>query len=114
MAGTHGDAGTAGSDDLSRVSLEISGRLSGLGISLDGSESPEDLLQIVNAVERFERAVQASGGDLMVDEGPHGKTTQPDDPHSALPQRRADESVAGFVERLARATDDVQRHRKHD
>jgi len=97
-------------NDVQRVAGEVVNRLAGLGILLSGNESPEDLVRIQEAVERFEVAVRSRGGDLMVDEGPGGRTTAPDDPHFALPRRTADESVDTFVKRLAVATDDVLRH----
>ena len=92
------------------MSREIAGRLWSLGIWLSGRESPEGLVQIEEAVERFEDAVQSHGGDLMVDESPRGATAQPDDPHFALPRRAEQESVRDYLEQLARATDDVRRH----
>jgi hypothetical protein len=46
---------------------------------------------------------------LMVDEGPEGSTTQPDDPHFALPLRRADESVDRYLDRLELAREEVLR-----
>ena len=100
----------ASSDDIQRVSAELAGRLSQLGIRVSGSERPEDLLDIVEAVDRFEAAVQSQGGDLMMDEGIRGAATEPDDQHFALPVRRDDESVSAYLERLERATDDVRRH----
>ena len=96
--------------DVQRVSREVADRLEELGIWLSGNESPEQLATIQEAVERFEQAVESRGGDLMVDEGPDGRTTQPDNPLFALPRRSADESVEYYVDRLARATDDVLRH----
>jgi hypothetical protein len=104
------DASFRADDDVQRVSGELAGRLARLGIRVSGTERPEELLTIVEAVDRFEAAVQARGGDLMVDEGPPGQTTEPDDRHFALPLRREHESVAQYVDRLARATDDVRRH----
>lgn len=98
------------SEDLERVSEGVSNRLAELGISLSGDEQPQELAQILEAVERFELAVESRGGDLMVDEGPDGRTTEPDDPHFALPHRWDDESVERYLERLARATEDVMRH----
>jgi hypothetical protein len=97
-------------DDLQRVSSELIGRLDGLGIRVSGTEQPEELLALVEAVDRFEDAVESRGGDLMMDEAPRGKTAQPDDRHFALPLRRDSESVRQYVERLDRATDDVRRH----
>ena len=103
----------AGDDsaDLRRVSTELAGRLAALGIWRGGRETPDELVAMEEAVERFEEAVQAHGGDLMVDEGPHGRTTEPDDPHFALPVRGEHQPVARYVERLERATDAVRRHR---
>ena len=97
-------------EDVRRVSTELAGRLERLGIRVSDSERAEDLLAIVDAVERFEDAVQSRGGDLMMDEGPGGHTTEPDDRHFALPTRRDHESIPHYVERLERATDDVRRH----
>lgn len=96
-------------DDVQRVSQEVANRLSGLGVTLTGAESPEELVQIQEAVERFELAVESRGGDLMVDEALEGKTREPDNPRFALPQRGEDEPVDHFVERLVFATDEVRR-----
>ena len=104
------DAGSRENEDVRRVSDELAGRLSTLGIRMNGGETAEQLLSMVEAVKRFEAAVQSHGGDLMVDEGPRGQTTEPDDRQFALPVRREHESVARYLERLAHATDDV-RHR---
>lgn len=107
---THPSEDAGRSKDVERVSREVSNRLAELGISLTGDEKPEELARLLEAVERFEIAVESRGGDLMVDEGPDGRTTEPDDPHFALPQRHDDESVERYIERLSRATDDVLRH----
>lgn len=104
------NAESAREDDIARVSREIEGRLLARGIVLDGSESLEQLARIEEAVERFEEAVEKRGGDLMVDEGPGGHTREPDDPHFALPVRRADESIPAYLDRLARATEVVRHH----
>jgi hypothetical protein len=97
-------------DDVGRVSRDYADRLTTLGIRLTGTERPQELLDMLEAVDRFEAAVESHGGDLMMDEGPRGRTTEPDDPHFALPMRPEHESVAGYLERLARATDAVRRH----
>ena len=97
-------------DDVQRVSRDFANRLTTLGIRLTGAERPQELLEMVEAVDRFESAVEAHGGDLLMDEGPRGRTTEPDDPHFALPVRAEHESVAVYLEKLARATDAVRRH----
>ena len=101
-------------NDIQRVSEEVSNRLDALGVWLSGTEKPEDLARIQEAVERFEVAVQTRGGDLMVDEGPAGKTTEPDDEHFVLPRRHADESVDRYITRLERAREEVLRHPPRD
>lgn len=99
------------SDDMKRVAEETANRLAGLGIWLDGRESADDLTTMQDAVERFESAVVARGGDLMMDEPVPGQAAQPDDRHFALPRRSENEPVADYVERVARATDVIERHR---
>jgi hypothetical protein len=97
--------------EVQRVSGQAAGRLGTLGIWLGGQETPEELTAMQEAVERFEDAVQAHGGDLMVDEPPPGRRPQPDDPDFALPIRRKHEAVEHYLERLNRAAQTVQRHR---
>jgi hypothetical protein len=108
------DAPARDDDELRRVSTEVAARLATLGIELSGRESPDDILRISEAVERFESAVQTRGGDLMVDEGPRGGASQPDDPHFALPRRRQHEPVSDYVDRLERATAVVRAHPLRD
>ena len=96
------------SADLQRASGQIAARLSALGIRLDGNEAPDELTQIADAVERFEDAVEAHGGDLMVDEPPAGTPGEPDAPEFMLP-RRDDESVASYIARVDRAAGKIVR-----
>ena len=107
---THPSEDAGVTEDVQRVSQDVVNRLEGLGVSLSGAEQPEDLARILETVERFEGAVEARGGDLMVDEGPEGRTTEPDDVHFALPHRRADEAVERYLERVERARAQVLRH----
>ncbi len=86
--------------DVRRVKGQLTGRLSALGIDLDGDESPEQLASLTEAIERFEDAVEAAGGDLMVDEPPRGQKAQPDRPDFALPRRNADESIDMYIGQL--------------
>ncbi len=101
------DGAARDSEEVTRVAREIAGRLAAVGVVLSGKERPEELVELEEAVERFERAVEARGGDLMVDEGPRGRTSEPDNPHFALPLRRAHEAVSAYLGRLSAATKDV-------
>lgn len=107
---THPSENAGDNEDVERVSQEVVNRLEGLGVWLSGAERPEDLARILETVERFEEAVEARGGDLMVDEGPDGQTTEPDDVHFVLPHRRADESVDRYLDRVEIARSEVLRH----
>jgi hypothetical protein len=75
-------------------------RLQSLGVRLTGTESVEEIGNLIDAVEAFEESVESRGGDLMVDEGPHGKTTEPDRPEFVLPERTGNESSADYTARI--------------
>jgi hypothetical protein len=79
------------------VAAEVADRLRRRGIPLSGDERPEDLGDLLAAVERFEAMVEARGGDLMVDDL---KSSEPDDPQFVLPARAAEESVRDYTARI--------------
>jgi hypothetical protein len=92
------------------VAHEIEGRLRSRGVHLTGRESDEDLVRIVEAVERFEKTVERHGGDLMVDEPVNGDSPrEPDDPRFVLPTRSGNESVDTFITRVVMATERATR-----
>jgi hypothetical protein len=87
-------------DDQRRAVAEAVVRLRGRGIEINEEERAEDVVRLLEAVEMFERAVQARGGDLMVNTPP---SRRPEDPRFELPRRRDDESMRDYVERIRRA-----------
>jgi len=91
-------------DDLHRVSAEIAGRIIRRGVWLSGSESPDELLRLEEAIERFERIVVPHGGDLMIEEPPVGGESTPGDP-MRLPRRAKAEQVERYLQRVAAAGD---------
>jgi len=97
--------------EVARVADEMAGRLRARGVAVFDSDRPEDVVELVENVEEFERAVESRGGDLMVDEPPaRSVIAQPDDPHFLLPTRAADESVSNYIKRLKAATSAVRQH----
>jgi hypothetical protein len=106
------------SDDAARrnereaVAREIAGRISARGVAMRGNESSDEIIAIEDAIERFEEAVESRGGDLMMDEPPRGQRGEPDDPRFQLPVRDAAMSAADYVERLARALDNLRTKRR--
>ena len=94
-------------EEQQAAAAEVAARLRGRGIAVTGTERPEDLADLLEEVERFEAAVEAHGGDLMVDDL---KSVQPDDQHFVLPRRRSGESVRAFMGRITEATERLRHH----
>ena len=89
------------------AAAEVTDRLRRRGISVTKSEKPEDLVDLLSAVERFEEAVEAHGGDLMVDDL---KSAQPDDSHFVVPRRGHTETVRTYIARIDAATAGLRHH----
>ena len=101
-------------DDESRKEFkdairETTQRIAKRGVYLRGDETHHEIAELDEALEHFERAVKSRGGDLMVDEPPAGHRGEADDQHFMLPQRVPTMSVADYIERLARAIDQMQK-----
>ena len=86
---------------------DVAARLRNRGIAVTGTESPEDLVDLLTAVERFEAAVEAHGGDLMVDDL---KSSRPDDLHFVVPRRAHGEAMRTYIARIDEATARLRRH----
>jgi hypothetical protein len=89
------------------AAAEVTARLRGRGIAVTGAEDPEDLVDLLSAVERFEAAVEAHGGDLMVDDL---KSSRPDDRHFVVPRRAHGEAVRAYIGRIDDAMARLRRH----
>jgi hypothetical protein len=94
----------------SNAAAEVIDRLRKRGIALTGTEKNEDLANVLEAVERFEAAVEKHGGDLMVDDL---KSVQPDDRHFVLPRRTANEALRAYIGRIEEATARLRTHPRH-
>jgi hypothetical protein len=79
------------------VAAEVAARLRDRGLQITETEDPEHLALVLEAVERFETAVTARGGDLMMDDL---KSSQPEDPLFVLPRREPDESLPSYTLRV--------------
>ena len=90
------------------AAAEVTSRLRSRGISVTAADKPEDLGDLLSAVERFEAAVEAHGGDLMVDDL---KSSQPDDRHFVVPRRAQGDNARTYITRIDEATLRLQRHR---
>src|SRR5947209_4322277 len=77
-------------DEQRRARVEVAGRLRDRGIAIGDNDSIEIVVELLEAVEAFERAVEAKGGDLMVDTAP---AREPDNPQFVLPRRKSGETL---------------------
>lgn len=94
-------------DERTGVAAEVADRLRRRGVAVTGAEGSDDLADLLSAVERFEAAVEAHGGDLMVDDL---RSPQPDDRHFVLPRRNHGESVRAYIGRIDAATAGLRQH----
>ena len=117
--GRHGAPGApsdrARDAELGRASQEIALRLARRGVRLSGRETGEQLVDLLDAVERFEVTAERAGADLLVDEPLPGAVfpLKPDDPAFVLPVRVGGESVAEFIGRVVDATARAERAHRH-
>jgi hypothetical protein len=96
--------------DIARVRGEIADRLRHRGVRLDGKETPAELTDLLDAVEDFEQAVEAAGGDLMVDEPATPDADVPADQRRfMLPPRRDGETASRFIARISDAASKIGR-----
>ena len=99
-------------EERARAAAEVAARLRQRGIALTGAERPNDLVDLLSAVERFEAVVEGHGGDLMVDDL---KSSKPDDQHFVVPRRGNGETVRAYVARIDEAAARLRGHpRKPD
>lgn len=79
---------------------DVVARLNARGIDVTEDASVEALVEVSEAVDAFEHAVVAAGGDLMVDSPP---STEPDDPRFVLPKCHGGESLHDYAVRIRNA-----------
>ena len=89
--------------DRDHASAVAASQLRRRGIDVDDErESSDDVAALLSAVERFETAVSALGGDRMVNSL---DTDQHEDESLVLPRRRGDESLTSYADRVSRAAE---------
>src|SRR5437588_10209125 len=94
-------------EERAAAAAEVAARLRGRGIAGTGAGNSEALVDLLSAVERFEAAVEAHGGDLMVDDL---KSSRPDDRHFVVPRRAQGEALRAYIRRIDEATAKLGRH----
>jgi hypothetical protein len=93
-------------DDRERATELQAARLRGRQVPLTGRETSDDIVEMTTAVERFEAAVMALGGDSMTNAP---DSHDPDDEALVLPRRRDGEDARDYAERVTAAADRLGR-----
>jgi hypothetical protein len=87
-------------EELERAAAHTMDMLRQREIALDGSESPSELDDLLTAVQRFEQAVEARGGDLFVN---MPDSTDPQRREFVVPTRDEGEPVTRYIARIQQA-----------
>ncbi len=80
--------------------IELMGRIRQKGVLLNGRESTAQLDDLLTAIDRFESAVIARGGDLMVN---MPTSSPPENPEFVIPLRDASEDADTYAGRILAA-----------
>ena len=86
--------------------LELAGRLRQKGVLVTGRESSGQLDDVMTAVDRFEAAVIARGGDLFVNTP---FSDQPESPEFVVPRRIPGEEAEAYAARINAAAERLER-----
>jgi hypothetical protein len=92
-------------DEERSARRELADRLADRGITIADADSDEAVVELWEAVEAFERSVEARGGDLMVDTPP---SHEPDDPRFVMPRREGTESLSTYTARIHASTNQLR------
>lgn len=96
-------------EEQQRARRETTDRLADRGVPVYRDDRDEDLADLLETLERFEDAVEARGGDLMVN---RIGSTEPEDPAFVPPARAAGESAQAYRLRLEQAIDQLRSWRQ--
>lgn len=84
-------------EERNAAAVELSGRLRQKGVLLSGRETSAQLDDLMTAVDRFESAVIARGGDLFVN---MPTSNPPENPEFVVPRRVSGEDAEAYAARI--------------
>jgi hypothetical protein len=93
-------------DQEGHARLEAEYRLRERGIAVIAADTDEEVADLLEAIERFETAVEARGGDLFVD---RIGSSEPENPAFVPPERRPGEGVGDYRRRIEAAAGHLRR-----
>lgn len=98
-----------GEADVARAAAHSADTLRQRGILLTGNEMPGELADLQSALERFDGVVRDLGGDSFTNSP---RSSDPDDPGMVVPERRSDEAVPAYVQRIDAAAHALRNRRR--
>ena len=93
-------------EERDSAALETSGRIRQKGVVLTGRESSAQLDDLLTAIDRFEAAVIARGGDLMVNTP---TSSPPENPDFVIPGREPGEDSDTYAARIQSAAQRLEK-----
>lgn len=90
--------------DIDRARQTAIGQLLERGIEVADTAGEAAIVEVLEAVERFEAAAAAAGGDSFTNTL---DSSSPDDARLTLPQPRADESIQEYAARVRQKTEEI-------
>jgi hypothetical protein len=84
-------------EERNAAAVELGGRLRQKGVLLTGRETTAQLDDLMTAIDRFEGAVIARGGDLFVN---MPTSNPPENPEFVVPQRLPGEDAEAYGARI--------------
>lgn len=88
------------------AALELAGRIRQKGVLLTGRETSSELDDLMTAIDRFEAAVVARGGDLFVNTP---FSDQPESPDFVIPRRMPGEAAEAYASRINAAASRLEK-----
>ncbi|MEO7102934.1 MAG: hypothetical protein ABI311_05960 [Gemmatimonadaceae bacterium] len=92
-------------EERKSLNAELLTRLEQKGVPIRTRATESDLADLLSAIGAFESAVEAAGGDLMIDTP---SSSEPERPEWVLPHPSDDESVSVYTRRVNAAIDRVR------
>jgi len=94
-------------EQIRHAMAETAERLRRRGVKVSRRERPDELADLLSAIERFEAEVTAHGGDLFVDDL---RSSEPDDVHFVIPARKRGENTQSYIARIDQAREALKAH----
>ena len=93
-------------EERNAARMELASRIHQKGVLLDGSETAAQLDDLLSGIDRFEAAVIARGGDLMINTP---FSSEPENAQFVLPRREPGEDVDVYAGRVVAAASRLEK-----